>query len=112
MKNLLYLIVTLCLLSACKVDRIPETNLSDESFWKSESDLKAAANYLYTFLPGQLVVSDNWSDDGFATAPNAISDGSRLAPATSVDFSTPYRLIRASTNFAGSKCWRAFEDCK
>jgi hypothetical protein len=98
MKNLLYLIITLCLLSACKVDRIPETNLSDESFWKSESDLKAAANYLYTFLPGQLVVSDNWSDDGFATAPNAISDGSRLAPATSVDFSTPYRLIRASTN--------------
>ncbi len=86
------------MLGACKVDRISETNLSDESFWKSENDLKAATNYLYTFLPTLTVTSDNWSDDGFATAPNTISDGSRLAPATSADYSTPYRIIRAATN--------------
>lgn len=98
MKNLIYLVISLCLLSACEVDRISETDLSDESFWKSEADLQAAANYLYTFLPGQLVTSDNWSDDGFGTAPNPISDGSRLAPATDGNFSTPYRLIRAATN--------------
>ena len=38
--------------SACDVNRLPETNISDETFWRSEADLKAAANYLYTFLPG------------------------------------------------------------
>lgn len=98
MKNLIYLVISICLLSACDVDRISETNLSDGSFWKSERDLKAATNYLYTFLPSLLITSDNWSDDGFATAPNSISDGSRLAPATSGDYSTPYRMIRAASN--------------
>lgn len=98
MKNLLYLVISLCLLSACDVDRISETSLSDGSFWKNERDLRAATNYLYTYLPGLLVTSDNWSDDGFATAPNSISDGSRLAPATSGDYSTPYRMIRAASN--------------
>ncbi|WP_316813092.1 RagB/SusD family nutrient uptake outer membrane protein [Pedobacter heparinus] len=98
MKNIIYLLLSLCLLSACKVDRISETNLSDGSFWKSEDDLKAATNYLYTFLPGLFITTDNWSDDGYATAPNPISDGSRLVPATTSDFSTPYQLIRAACN--------------
>jgi len=80
------------------VDRISETNLSDGSFWKSENDLKSATNYLYTFLPNLLITSDNWSDDGFAKAPNPISDGSQLAPATSGNYSSPYKLVRAATN--------------
>ncbi|RCR67501.1 RagB/SusD family nutrient uptake outer membrane protein [Larkinella punicea] len=83
---------------SCDVDRIPETALSDQSFWKSENDLKAAANYLYTLLPGMPITDDIWSDDAFATASNQISDGSRLVPATDADFNAPYRLIRAANN--------------
>ena len=98
MKKLLNYIVLVLILSACDVERIPEDTLSDASFWKSENDLKAAANYLYTFLPLMPVTTDIWSDDAFATLANEISSGTRLAPATSTDYNTPYRLIRAANN--------------
>lgn len=85
-------------LAACDVNRLPETNISDDSFWTSESDIKAANNYLYTFLPG-FNNDDVWSDDAFGLASNTVSDGSRLAPATAGgDYNTPYNLIRAANN--------------
>ncbi|GAA4433057.1 hypothetical protein GCM10023091_06130 [Ravibacter arvi] len=98
MKKLGYILFLLSW-SACDVERLPEDALSDASFWKSENDLKAAANYLYTFLPvhgGDQY--DNWSDDGFAVLANEISSGTRQIPATSAHFSTPYQLIRAANN--------------
>ncbi|GAB3768985.1 RagB/SusD family nutrient uptake outer membrane protein [Spirosoma horti] len=84
-------------LPSCEVDRLPETSVSDETFWRSESDLKTAANYLYTFLP-VFNTDDVWSDDATGLATNNISDGSRLAPSTSGDYNTPYALIRAANN--------------
>ncbi len=98
MKKFKY-IFFLLVLSACDIERLPEDALSDASFWKSENDLKAAANYLYTFLPthgGDQY--DNWSDDGFAVLANDVSSGTRLVPATSLPFATPYQLIRAANN--------------
>ncbi|MGA0560011.1 RagB/SusD family nutrient uptake outer membrane protein [Larkinella sp. VNQ87] len=93
--------VTLALLTslaACEVERLPETNISDDTFWQSESDIKTANNYLYTFLPG-FNTEDNWSDDAFGLAANNISDGSRLAPATATgDYNNQYNLIRAANN--------------
>jgi hypothetical protein len=83
--------------TACDVNRLPETNISDQTFWRSESDLKSAANYLYTFLPG-FNTEDVWSDDAVGLASNNISDGSRLAPATDGNYNTPYNLIRAANN--------------
>lgn len=92
-------------MTACDVNRLPETNISDMNFWTSESDIKAANNYLYTFLPGFTVpnegniTEDNWSDDAFGLASNSVSDGSRLAPATATgNYNTPYNLIRAANN--------------
>lgn len=84
--------------TACDVERLPETQLSDASFWRTETDLRTAANYLYTFLPDLPVTSDVWSDDAFATAPNEISDGTRQPPATDNNYNDPYRLIRAANN--------------
>lgn len=83
--------------TACDVNRLPETNISDATFWRSESDLKSAANYLYTFLPG-FNTEDVWSDDAVGLASNNISDGSRIAPATDGNYNTPYVLIRAANN--------------
>ncbi|MBA4849647.1 RagB/SusD family nutrient uptake outer membrane protein [Emticicia sp. BO119] len=83
--------------TACDVNRLPETNISDATFWRSEADLKSAANYLYTFLPG-FNTEDVWSDDAVGLASNNISDGSRLAPATDGNYSSPYGLIRAANN--------------
>ena len=84
-------------LSACEVNRLPETAISDDTFWRSESDLKQAANYLYTWMPA-FNTDDNWSDDAIGLASNGISDGSRLAPSTDGSYNTPYQLIRAANN--------------
>lgn len=99
-KNIKY-IITACSLflgvSACEVNRLPETTISDATFWRSETDLIAATNYLYTFLPG-FNTDDVWSDDAVGLASNNISDGSRLAPSTDGNYSSAYQLIRAANN--------------
>jgi starch-binding outer membrane protein, SusD/RagB family len=82
---------------ACEVDRFPETSISDATFWRSETDLISACNYLYTFLPG-LNTEDVWSDDAVGLTSNQISDGSRLAPSTDGNWNSPYQLIRAANN--------------
>ena len=54
MKSKFKYILSTCLLflgmTACDVNRLPETSISDETFWRSETDLIAATNYLYTFI--------------------------------------------------------------
>lgn len=101
MKSKLKYIISTCLLfigmTACDVERLPETSISDATFWRSETDLIAATNYLYTFLPG-FTTEDVWSDDAIGLTSNSISDGSRLAPSTDGSYNTPYQLIRAANN--------------
>jgi hypothetical protein len=98
LKNIFAISASVLFFTGCEVERLPETNISDATFWRSESDLKTANNYLYTFLP-DFNTDDNWSDDAFGLASNSISDGSRLAPATAVtDFNNQYLLIRAANN--------------
>jgi hypothetical protein len=97
-KNILGISASLFIMTSCEVERLPETNISDATFWRSESDIKTANNYLYTFLP-DFNNDDNMSDDAFGLASNSISDGSRLAPATATaDFNNQYVLIRAANN--------------
>jgi hypothetical protein len=79
------------------VERLPETSISDQTFWRSETDLIAATNYLYIFVPG-FNNEDVWSDDAIGLSSNQISDGSRLAPSTDANYTEPYRLIRAANN--------------
>lgn len=101
MKSKFKYILSTCLLflgmTACEVDRLPETSISDETFWRSETDLIAATNYLYTFIPA-FNNEDVWSDDAIGLTANNISDGSRLAPATDGNYTNPYVLIRAANN--------------
>ena len=96
-KYISYSFALLLGLSACDVTRLPETAISDDTFWRSESDLKQAANYLYTWMPA-FNTDDNWSDDAIGLSANGISDGSRLAPSTDASYNTPYQLIRAANN--------------
>ncbi|AQG79366.1 RagB/SusD family nutrient uptake outer membrane protein [Spirosoma montaniterrae] len=90
-------VAALLLLASCEVDRLPETAISDDVFWRSEADLKQAANYLYTWMPS-FNNADVWSDDAFGLASNGVSDGSRLPPATDGGYNIPYALIRAANN--------------
>ncbi len=97
-------LVTAVLLYGCtkKLDQVPETAITDANFWKTTNDLKLACNYFYTFLPAinstNGVFADNYSIDGYATSPNNVSDGSRLAPASDGNWSNNYALIRACNN--------------
>lgn len=85
-------------LASCEVDRLPETAISDDVFWRTEADLKQAANYLYGWMPN-FTAEDVWSDDAFGLSSHPISDGSRLPPATDLGgYNEPYRLIRAANN--------------
>lgn len=83
---------------SCDVERLPETQITDPTFWRSESDIRMAANYMYTFLPTLPVTTDVWSDDAFGIGPHPISDGTRLAPSTDGSYNSPYNLIRAANN--------------
>lgn len=105
-KTVTAIFLFLVTLTSCDVDRIPETNISDSSFWKSEKDLILATNYLYSKLPTLPVagspniqtVSDTWSDDAFGTGPNEISEGSRIPGATDENYNGNYTIIRAANN--------------
>ncbi len=101
MKSKFKYILSTCLLflgiTACEVERLPETSISDATFWRSETDLIAATNYLYTFIPA-FNTDDVWSDDAIGLTSNAISDGSRLAPSTDGTYNNSYVLIRAANN--------------
>jgi len=88
-------------LGSCQdeLDLAPETQISDANFWNSPSDLEKAANYFYSLLPDINDMNDNqgtfsYSNDG----ADEISDGTRLAGATSGDWNNAYKLIRASNN--------------
>ncbi|MCL7989167.1 RagB/SusD family nutrient uptake outer membrane protein [Sphingobacterium sp. lm-10] len=79
--------------------QIPETQLSDATFWITETHLIQGTNYLYTLLPGIGENNNsNWSDDGRGSGNNSISDGSRLEPLTSGDWNGNYSNIRAANN--------------
>lgn len=84
-------------LAACskKLDLVPESTMTDAGFWKTSNDLVLACNELYQSLP---VITNNvnaiWTDDGYGSAPNPISDGTRTVPVTDNAFSIPYSLIR------------------
>lgn len=102
MKNIkLYLSILLSALTvaSCDMDRIPETSLSDASFWVSEDNFKQACNTLYTYLDGSsLRFDDNRSDFSIGANSNDVSSGSRITPSTSTDWDTPYVLINRANN--------------
>lgn len=81
-------------LASCSLDLTPETNLSDASFWGTNDNFQKACNRLYMFLNAtEFRYDDNRSDFSIAASVNSISSGSRVAPATSGDWSTPYQII-------------------
>lgn len=102
MKNIkLFLAIVLSALftTSCDLNRIPETNLSDASFWTTENNFIQACNRLYIFPNGQnLRFDDNRSDFAFGGGSNDISSGSRTTPSTSSDWDTPYQIIYTANN--------------
>lgn len=103
------LLLVLFWLAGCnkKLDLSPDSQLSDNNFWKTTSDLSQACNYLYTFLSGlgaddpsglPAPLQDNYSDKTFGDRSIGFGDGSSVAPATSNEWTNYYKVIRAANN--------------
>lgn len=90
------LVAVISFLSCNKLDRFPETNLRDEEFWNTETDLMNAANRLYQQLQGNWI--DNRADDNVNQNANTISNGSRTIPNTSADWNNRYDEIFTANN--------------
>lgn len=102
-KRFIYLIIGSLIftgISSCDVNEIPETSMNDGNYWNTVSDLRMAANYFYTTLPGLGsgdVAEDVWSSYGYSNSGSGtgISDGSRATPPTSSDYSY-YGIFQAN----------------
>jgi len=98
MKKITYILLMLSVfyLSGCNLDRIPETTLTNENFWKTENDLKGACTRFYNLLEG--FSHDTRADDIIGTTSDQTSAGSRSIPNTSSDWSNPYVRIFTANN--------------
>ncbi len=93
----IYILLAASLATGCtKLDRLPETQITDPNFWNTETDLMNATNRLYQQLPGDWV--DNRGDDAVNTSPNAVSTGNRSVPNTSGDWTDRYAEIFTANN--------------
>jgi hypothetical protein len=86
----------LLLVGCKKLDRLPESELSDDQFWNTESDLVNACNRLYQQLDANWI--DNRADDVMNTSPDQISNGNRSIPNTSGDWNDRYDEIFTANN--------------
>ena len=77
--------------SGCSLDMEPETDLTDNGFWQSATDLRGACNYLYIDLPG--FSHDMRSEELVGPNQFRISSGNRTTPNTSSDWTNPYEKI-------------------
>lgn len=95
-KIFVFLFAILLIAGCKKIDRLPETEITDPNFWNTETDLMNACNRLYQQLPGDW--QDNRGDDVLSPAPNAVSTGTRGIPNTSGDWNDRYAEIFTANN--------------
>lgn len=85
------------LLTCCnKLDLSPESDLNDNDFWNTETDLQNACNRLYETLQGSWI--DNRADDNLGQGANSTSNGTWVIPNTSDEWNTRYKDIRTANN--------------
>ena len=74
----------------------PETDFTDDNFWKSETHLKGACHRLYQQF--SIDLNDGRGDDQVSGSSNSISNGSRPIPPTASDWTAPYASIFTANN--------------
>ena len=96
--------VSIFVLNACELDRIPESNLSDEIYWASDVDFQEAVNYLYQVSSVNStydhfpLCADIMSDNAISSYFNEIGNGTYLPGANFGPWEQDYRIIRAANN--------------
>lgn len=104
MKKIYLIIVVAFCFSSCDLNKLPETDMPDSKFWRTETDLRAACNTMYNQLAGFYYASngsnnsrtwhDSRSDELVGTSANNVSAGNRTVPSTSIhEWEDPYSRI-------------------
>ena len=93
MKKFIPIFLIVWIIFGCQdLDLTPEHQLSDGSLWNRSEDFETGVNLLYPSIGSH--TRDLDSDIAYANNPNAISNGTRVAPATSGFYNNSYRDIR------------------
>lgn len=86
MKKVFLLLLTINLFSACTevLDKFPQDEITEITYWTSATDMELYVNRFYTNLTGNMNYHnlDNNSDNLQPTSPNGILNGTRSIPAT------------------------------
>ncbi|MDR2921040.1 MAG: RagB/SusD family nutrient uptake outer membrane protein [Tannerella sp.] len=103
MKQIFYIGAIFCAVtfSACDdlLDVSPGSELTDDGFWKSETDLEGACNKLYFDLNVLKWPADARADEFVESSSNTTSNGTRTVPGTSDDdWTHPYQYIFTANN--------------
>lgn len=104
MNKIIYTVLTalmvIAALSSCSdfLDKEPKTELSPNTFWKTESDLRFGLNSLYANMNRSYTI-DNQSIDCFAAIGNPVSSGTYTASNTDGIWTTAYNNIRVVCDF-------------
>ena len=102
MKKIIFIFSLYCIAfawSGCDdlLNVTPETDFTDENFWKTEGDLKGASIRLYQQLPYN--GPDTRGDEFFNTSgPNSFSTGIRQIPYEDDNWTNNYRCIFTANN--------------
>ncbi|MBL4676277.1 MAG: RagB/SusD family nutrient uptake outer membrane protein [Mucilaginibacter sp.] len=87
--------------TGCKkfLDLKPQSDISDETYWKSANDYRLASNWFYNYSLDDphydgSYMNDNNSDIAFGTEVNTISSGKYVAPEQDGNWDNSYEAIR------------------
>lgn len=89
--------------ASCDLDMVPETNMTDASYWKTEGDLRGACNRFYEQMNGNNDLGDGFkhdyrSDELTTGGANAISSGNVQIPTTNGAWTDAYWRIFIANN--------------
>ncbi|MBR5924178.1 MAG: RagB/SusD family nutrient uptake outer membrane protein [Bacteroidales bacterium] len=85
MKKILYLIIAAALLASCDgfLTKLPETDLSPESYFSTEPELELWTNRYYGLLTDEDDATDVYDDCNFSTSTSSLQKGTRTSSAAS-----------------------------
>ncbi|MDE6061818.1 MAG: RagB/SusD family nutrient uptake outer membrane protein [Duncaniella sp.] len=89
--------------ASCDLDMVPETSMTDASYWKTEGDLRGACNRFYEQMNGNNDLGDGYkhdyrSDELTTGGANSISSGNVQVPTTNGAWTDAYWRIFIANN--------------
>src|SRR5258708_21442682 len=102
--KLFYIVFTLLIFTSCQksfLDRAPENQVSDATFWKTDNDLYLALDAVYPVLDNEITIyRDGASDNAYAQYPwessATLASSGDITAATDAGWS--YTYIRRANN--------------